>query len=184
MRVAKGHLRGKQPKLRPRQEAHLVELIRSRSRPRARSATCSASPAPFTEPGPQTGALDHRDDCAQRAERRGPDEDSRGRDTLPSSSQRQRGATPSTATAAPGTDTPTAHSRFKRAARAAPMNSTCPSRGAVAAPRGVHQYCQAAANSAYVGPSRGHEAPTSPAIARAKFVRASDNTVPSNRGWP
>ncbi len=45
MRVAKakGRLRGKQPRLNPRQEAHLVLLLKSGNPPRPRSATCSAS---------------------------------------------------------------------------------------------------------------------------------------------
>jgi DNA invertase Pin-like site-specific DNA recombinase len=48
MRVAKakGRLRGKQPKLNPRQEAHLVALHRAASTAPPNSATSSASPGP------------------------------------------------------------------------------------------------------------------------------------------
>jgi DNA invertase Pin-like site-specific DNA recombinase len=48
MRVAKakGHLRGKQPKLNPRQEAHLIELCAPANTPPPNWATCSAWPAP------------------------------------------------------------------------------------------------------------------------------------------
>jgi DNA invertase Pin-like site-specific DNA recombinase len=43
---AKGRLRGKQPKLKPAQEAHLVELWRAGSTPAPNSPSCSPSPAP------------------------------------------------------------------------------------------------------------------------------------------
>jgi hypothetical protein len=48
MRVAraKGRRRGKQPKLNPRQEAHLVDLYRGASTAAPSWPTCSASPAP------------------------------------------------------------------------------------------------------------------------------------------
>jgi DNA invertase Pin-like site-specific DNA recombinase len=57
MRVAKakGRLRGKQPKLNPRQEAHLVALHRPASTAPRSSATCSASGArPSTAPSSAT----------------------------------------------------------------------------------------------------------------------------------
>lgn len=48
---AKGRLRGKQPKLKPAQEAHLVELWRVGTHTSADSPNCSPSPAPpSTEP--------------------------------------------------------------------------------------------------------------------------------------
>lgn len=43
---AKGHLRGKQPKLSRHQEAHLVSLVRSGEYSTARLPSCSASPVP------------------------------------------------------------------------------------------------------------------------------------------
>ena len=42
---AKGRLRGKQPKLNVRQEAHLVALLRPASTASQSSVTCSGSPA-------------------------------------------------------------------------------------------------------------------------------------------
>jgi hypothetical protein len=65
MRVAKaeGRLRGKQPNLNPRQEAHLVALLKSGTTAPPRSATCSAWPGrPFTAPS---------DANRQRAQRSG-----------------------------------------------------------------------------------------------------------------
>jgi len=48
MKVAKaeGRLRGKQPKLKPTQEAHLIELGAPANTPAPNSLSCSPSPAP------------------------------------------------------------------------------------------------------------------------------------------
>jgi len=63
MRIAKakGHLRGKQPKLKPRQEATWSRCSRAVSTPSASWPTCSASAArPYTEPWPATTAVPPR----------------------------------------------------------------------------------------------------------------------------
>lgn len=58
---AKGHLPGKQPKLKPRQEAHLVSLFEGGSTPPPSWPTCSGSAALLsTEPWPATTAAPSR----------------------------------------------------------------------------------------------------------------------------
>ena len=67
---AKGRLRGKQPKLKPAQEAHLVELWPRESTPAPNSLSCSPLPA-LPSTGPCRG-LARRSQCGLLAEREQP----------------------------------------------------------------------------------------------------------------